>query len=349
MDFSEKINQLRVISENVDQYISNGTYLLQFDSVDVINEQILLNECFKVLVDELAFLGIVANVSFDELVSDYYNAEAIISIRKIFDKENLLSIFRSHEEFKTMAVALVFNKEISENVHFSEFLDIYQRTFPGDSNINIVRRLETSFNSNNEFRNYILSLDKLSIPKSSVGESNQKQVADFLLKVVYGRVYFDKAVNAVLRLDPSLDHSYLQHAINMYDVEKIQGSVLHEMAWAVMTDIETLSENMQEKQRSLLESHYTTTPHHVEYYITNRKRPTTEQLVELTAHHFEPDTTEEDFNLAINDMLNLGTSTHNSNSFVVFNADDINYILRIRKEIAKLYNEKRDMTYELNQ
>lgn len=349
MDFSEKINQLRVVSENVDQYISNGTYLLQFDSVDVINEQILLNECFKVLIDELAFLGIVANVSFEELISDYYNAEAIISIRKIFDKENLLPIFRSYEEFKYMALAVVTNKEISENVHFSEFLDIYQRAFPGDSNINIVRRLETSFNSNNEFRNYILSLDRLSIPRATVGESNQKQVSDFLLKIVYGRVYFDKAVNAVLKLDPSLDRNYLHHAINLYDVEKIQGNVLSEMAWAVMTDSETLSKELQERQGIILESHYTSTPHHIEYYIVNRKRPTTEQLVELTAHHFEPDSTEEEFNAAINDMLNVGTNTNNPHKFVVFQSDDINYILRIRKEIAKLYNENRDLTYELNQ
>lgn len=349
MNFSDKINQLRVVSENVDQYISNGTYMLQFDSVDVITEQILLNECFKVLVDELAFLGIIPNVPFDDLISDYYNAEAIISIRKIVDKNNLLPIFRSSPEFKEMVVALVGNKENSENVYFCEFLDIYQRAFPGDSNINIVRRLETCFNSNNEFKNYILALDKLSIPHANIDDNNRSQIADFLLKIVYGRVYFEKAVNAVLKLDPSLDRNYLQHAINLYDVEKIQGHVISDMAWAVMTDPETLHENLQLKQRTLLESHYTSTSHHIEYYITNCKHPTTEQLVELTAHHFEPDSTEETFNLDIKDMLNVGSNNNNPAKFVVFTEDDIHYILRIKKEIAKLYNENRDHTYELNQ
>ncbi len=340
MDLSEKIAQLRVVSENVDQFISNGTYVLKFESSDSITDQTLLNECFKVLVEELGLLGVIPNVEFQELIADYYDAEAIVSIRKILDQNNLIPIFRSNEDFKLAVIYLVSNKEIDESVYFSEFLDIYQIFFPGDSNIGIIRRQEAHFNSNHEFKKYLLSLERLSIPRSSLDESTAEQRALFLKKIVDGRTCFTQAVEAVLRLDPSLDKEYLTHAMNLYDVEKIQGHVLGEMAWAVMTDPETLSETAKQHQRMLLDLHKTTTTHHLEYYLTNRKRPTTEQLVELTAHHFEPGTTRGDFKLAVNDMLNDGTTKMNQFQYSVFETDDIKYILRISQEIAKLYNEE---------
>lgn len=340
MDFTEQITKLRDVSETVEQFICTGAYMLHFKSLDSIDSQILLNECYQVLIDELGFLGIIPNVSFEELISDYYNADAIVAIRKIIDKENLIAIFRSCDEFKEMVVNIVSSKDIPESTHFSEFLDAYQRHFPGDSNIVIVNRLETAFNSNNEFRNYILSLEKMSIPRSNMNESNSVIRALFLKKIVEGRVCFDQAVRMVLQLDPSLDREYLEHVINLYDVEKIQAGVIDEMSWAVMTDPETLNESLRKSQQCILESHYKSTSHHIEYYVVNQKHPTTEQLVELTAHHYEPDSTEEEFKLAVNDMINKATSLHNPTKFVVMSVDDINYVLRISKEILKLYNKQ---------
>ena len=342
MDFSEQIVKLRDVSETVEQFICTGAYMLRFNSIDSIDSQILLNECYQVLIDELGFLGIISNVSLEELLSDYYNAEAIVSIRKIFDKENLISIFRSCPEFKEMIVNIVSSKDVPESTYFSEFLDAYQRHFPGDSNIVIVSRLETAFNSNNEFRNYILSLEKMSIPRSNMNETNAGMRALFLKKIVEGRVCFDNAVRIILELDPSLDKEYLEHAINLYDVEKIQANVINEMSWAVLTPSDTLDVHLREKQQRILESHYKSTPHHIEYYLVNQKNPTAEQLVELTTHHYEPDSTEEQFKIAVAEMLKKGMSDDNPTKFVVLSIDDSNYVIRISKEILKLYNNNRD-------
>lgn len=340
MDFTEQIMKLRDTSETVEQFISTGAYMLQFDSLESIDPQILLNKCYQVMVDELVFLGIISNVSFEELISDYYNAEAIIAIRKIVDKENLIPILRSCEQFKEMIVNLVSSKDIAESVYFSEFLDSYQTHFPGDSNILVVSRLESAFISNYEFKNYILSLNKLSIPLSNMDETNLEMRSQFLKKITEGRVYFEAAVKTVLQLDPSLDREYLNHVINLYDIEKIQAGVIDEMSWAVMTDPETLDESLRKRRQHILESHYKSTSHHIEYYIANRKNPTTEQLVELTAHHYEPGSTEEEFRLAVNNMFKVATSAENLTQFVVMSTDDINYSLRISTEILKLYNEQ---------
>lgn len=336
MDFAEEISKLRTISESVDQYVANGMYLQKYDSVDMITDQLILNDCYEVLLQELQLIGIVPVVSIEELLSDYYLAEALASVRVLFDKDKLRDIFCTNANFKEMIIAMLDQDNLADENCFSEFLDTYQRFFPGDKNLEIIQRIEHNLNSTFELVNHLDHISHMSIAKSDIPE-DMTEMKEFLNRIVQGREYYEKAIKHILKIDSSLNMDYLDHTIKLYDIEKITGENLNKFCWAVMTDPETLHPEMQKKQNEFLFMHKSSTSHHIEYYIANRKKPTREQLAELVAHHYEPGSTVVEFCKAVEDMLIIGATI--KNSFSVFDENDHGYILRLMREIKTLYTE----------
>lgn len=337
MDFSDLLTRMRSISDGVDQYISNGSYLTITSSVDALTDQIVVNECYKIIVDELKLLGVVPIVGLEELLADYHQAEGLLAWRMLLDQENLAPVFRQNTSFKDMVVMLVSSPEIDEAVYLVEFEEIYRRFYPGEPLLERIARNLHHLASSYEFRNLIIATAGLSIPRSNMNEENAELRQAFLKEIGTGRVNFEFAIREILKLDPSLDAEYLEHEIRLYDLEKVQSNIIDDMSWAVITKPETLSESLKQKQDALLFYHHSTTPHHIEYYVTTRKHPTKEQIVELVAHHYDPEKGEAQFQADLSDMLNLATTTHNPTQFVVFDGDDINYALLIGRWCRALY------------
>lgn len=338
MDFLESIEYLRSISEGVDQLISNGAYTLKYDSVTVITDQVILNECYQLVLDELRMMGVVTNWDISEILNDYYQAESIGALRFVLDKDNLKKIFAINPGFCKACSAFLDNDEIMESRYFSEFLDTYQHHFPGDRHMEVISRLEDAFSGTFEFRHYLRHLIQSSRLKTILDSADMTLVSAFLKKIADGRDCYEKAVLQVMRLDPSLDKEYMTHSVAQYDMEKISHHVIKPLSWAVMTDESTLSEEQKKTQKEIIWTHTSTTLHHIEYYLYHMKNPSKENLVELTAHHFEPESSEEKFMDDVNEMIAKGTSDKNPYKFIVFSSEDVNYIKRIAAEIAKLYS-----------
>ena len=296
MDYAEKISELRSVSEVIDSYISNGTYLLKYESTDSVTDQSVLNDCYVVIIEELQRMGVLPTVEISELISDYYTADGAVVLRNMLDQDNLKELILSKLESSVEFQEIFDSTIIDETDYLQYFIETARKHFPQKetSVFEPIGRVEHLFFSNIMFKRHVTSILANTVPKSTMSEVTKDIRQKYLWKISLGRDFFKTAINFLPKeIKDSLDMEYLDHAIRLYDIEKITGSTVDLLCWD-----------------ATILSHKSTTPHHIEYFQATRKVPSREQLVELTAHHVEPGCTEEEFWTSVNEMLSVTYPVH---------------------------------------
>ena len=345
MDYAEKISELRSVSEVIDSYISNGTYLLKYESTDSITDQSVLNDCYVVIIEELQRMGVLPTVEISELISDYYTADGAVVLRNILDQDNLKELILSKLESSVEFQEIFDSTIIDETDYLQYFIETARKHFPQKetSVFEPIGRVEHLFFSNIMFKRHVTSILANTVPKSTMSEVTKDIRQKYLWKISLGRDFFKTAIKFLPKeIKDSLDMEYLDHAIRLYDIEKITGSTVDLLCWAVMTDPESLHEDLRKKQDATILSHKSTTPHHIEYFQATRKVPSREQLVELTAHHVEPGCTEEEFWVSVNEMLSVMYPVHFKDEIPqkVINDEAALFVKLIADEMMKSYMGK---------
>lgn len=335
MDYSDEITKLRSLSDSVDQYISNGSYLLDYTTTDSITDELLLKNCYSIIIDELHSMGVILLVDTNEIFSEYSNLEGLFALRKLLDKDHLKEIFSINSECKT-AFKMLFETDNLEEAYVSEFLDLYKSIFPGNKELESISKIELYISSTYRFKQHICTIIEMSYTKSLLGDDNIFLIVEYLKKIQLGREYFEKAIKSILKKYSNLNTEYLEQAIDHYDLEKVSGENLNRFCWAVMTDTNSLSDELKSLQKTILDTHHKSTTHHIEYYITNRQHPTDENVAELVAHHFEPGSTLQDFNTEISKMLKI---IENASDLDIFPIGTKATLLQFTTAIVPLYND----------
>lgn len=336
MDYSEEITKLRSLSDSVDQYISNGSYLLDYSTIDSITDELLLKNCYSIIIDELQSMGIILLTNINDIFSEYTNLTGLLSLRTLLDKDHLKEIFSTNSEYKSTFKMIFESSDILEDSYISEFLDLYRNVFPGNKELESIGKIEFFISSTYRFKHHILTIIELSYTKSLLGEDNVFLIVEYLKKIQKGREYFQTAINTISKSHSNLNKEYLEQVIDHYDLEKVSGENLNKFCWAVMTEPDSLPDNLKNLQKAILDYHHKSTTHHIEYYLTNRKHPTDENIAELVAHHFEPDSTLEDFNKEVSNMLKI---VNDASEMEIFPIGVKATILQFTKSIFPLYND----------
>lgn len=307
MNYTDKILELRSLVPGVDHYIDSGTYMLFRDKEtwDSISDQMLLNDCYRVIILELEKLGVLSTVDEEELLSDYYTADGLVRLRLFVDVDKLVPKLIENRAFYD-EVLFVLDNEYEENL-LSSLLIVYEKHHVGEKEyMEYLERIDGLFFSNSTFARHIEAMLELAVPKANLQDTDKELREKYIEKIAQGRAFFKLAVDAILEEGfPNLDPAKLQHAVDLYDLDKVTGENLNKLTWAVMTDPNSLHPEQQDKQKEIIDAHHKETTHHIEYYDNKRIVPDENQLVELVAHHFEPGSTREQFLADIKEMLEI--------------------------------------------
>jgi hypothetical protein len=332
IDYVEKLNYLRSICEPVDTFVTTQLIQVKYSSEDEISDQTVLNEAYFIIFDELRYYGIFMYLDYPEAVENYYDAEGYAALLEFLNRNTLIDQFRLYPELHIHFEAMFDSKDINEEDYFASFLTLYKLKFTTNQPlIEKIERIQTLIYSNVLFKNYILNILESAVPASTFGdEEDVEKTITFVQSVVNGQQQFKQVVESIYSLDPSLDKDYLTKSINEYDMEKVTGTTIAKFRWAVMSKEEDLSDKEQEQQKLIINQHKYHNSHHIEYYILRKLRPTKENMVELTAHHAEPDTTITDFKNEVSAMIQQGLTNK-----ILDPKEDTGYIKRLAQFIEE--------------
>lgn len=300
-DCYDKIQELSGVSDLIAQYIDAQLYRMEFDTEDQIGPQDLMIKCYGILLGELKQLGIDLIVDFDEALASIYQADGYVALYQLLNIDYLKSLFTLYTDAQDM-IRNVFDTDDSDNdietdesTFLSDFLIAYRQFNPQDELLQKIERIEDTVVSSVLFKKHIEAILEDCIPQSSISSDNIGEISKYIEKIVEGRNLFAHVIRMVLKFDSSLNLKYLSHAAQLYDLEKVTGTDIAKYCWAVMSNDSTLSEQEKKLKAKILDTHTRNQTHHIEYYIYNQIKPTKENLVELTAHHIEPDSTRDLF------------------------------------------------------
>ena len=337
MDSVNMLAELRTVFSSVDTYISTNQYMLEVPSIDTLNDQFVLNRCYEIALNELQQIGIVLNVSLEEFLESYYDANCIIHLKEILDIDNLSSIFTSNSDFSHMLIMILTDSETHESNYFSEFLDLYERYYSSDTKLKHLLDNSYFFSSTMSFRRYIVNVKTNAITRCTLDSLSSDKLTAFFQLIQKDRSNYKIAVEHVLsnsKLD--LNEEYLLDTINKYDIEKIQPTNSGDFYFAIMSNPEDLNESLKSKQKDILYKHHINVTHHIEYYLIRDIIPTNDNLVELISHFYGVDNTLEEFKKEVHSLI----TTKKKQDVPFFSTENIQIIITIARCIEQLYLNK---------
>ena len=320
-DCFDAIQRLSGISDLVAQYLDAQLYRIEFDTEDQIDIQELMIKCYAIILGELQEKGITILSDMEVALSSIYVADGYVALYQLLDIDYLKDKFSNNTELLDMIRNVFYTDdtdndiEVDESNYIHDFLDTYKVLFKYDELTDIIDRIEDNIVSNSQFKKHIEAILTQSLPKPTVHDGNIKYVTDYIKGIVKGRLIFSQAINYLQEQltdeeAKNIDSRYLETAIEKYDLEKVTGTDVAKYAWAVTEKEENLSEEQKVLQKEIIFQHTSKQTHHIEYYISNDKRPTYSQLMELTCHHAEPDSTRDDFIKEVKEMMKKGKESN---------------------------------------
>lgn len=333
IDYVEKLDHLRSICEPVDTFVTTQLINLKYNTEDEITDQTVLNEAYFIVFNELRYYGIFLYLDYPEAIENYYDADGYSALLEFLNRDALIEQFKLYPELHVHFEAMFDSKDIDEDDYFAAFLTLYKLKFTTNQTlIEKIERIETLVYSNILFKNYIKNILESAVPTSIFGdEEDVQKTIEFVQSVFRGQQQFKQVIETIWSFDPSLDKDYLLKSIAHYDMEKVTGTTMAKFRWAVMSKKEDLSDKAQEQQKLIIDQHKYHNSHHIEYYILRKIRPSKENMIELTAHHAEPDTTVTDFKNEVSNMIQLGLT----NKILDLN-EDVGYIKHIAQRIIEM-------------
>lgn len=336
-----KIQELSGLSDLVTQYLDAQIYRYEFDTEDQIDPQELLLKCYIIILGELKEMGVDLIADWEEALCNFYEADGYLALYQLLNIDFLISQFKTYPAVQD-AIRNIFIVDDSENTidideagYLQDFLDVYKSFNSNDSNIQKIERIEDRIVSNSFFKKHIEAILDKSIPTSSITLDNIELVTKYINKIVVGQQIFAKVVTYLLD-KCTCNKDYLLQAISMYDLEKVTGLDLYKYAWAVMTDETTMSDHEKQLKEKILNEHKIHQTHHAEYYLANKINPTESNIIELVAHHAEPDSTKASFLKDVDSMIKqMGVYTPETNQGLL-SSDDI---VRIRHIVSLIVDE----------
>lgn len=273
----EIISLLQQVSVTVDEYISEQQYLVNA-SVDVIDEEGILTQCYCIIIDELKDRGIEFHIELDQLLASWYEAERIYHLYCFTEIDQLIKICTSYtatiskmsdvinnsiDEDLLTDLFTILDPYIQQNRHRVPVKSILEHTHTTE----IFRVLleQVYKQSEHALYDYTQPVDTIT---SYIEEMNRGRLnAEMALKVL--------ELNNMLSSLNDTQHKIVYKSVKYYDMAKLEVETISDYAWThkVKDYVSSLPEELQKKYEQLEYDHHSSTEHHIEYYIVNRDVP----------------------------------------------------------------------------
>ena len=284
---SERIKQIMSVSEQVTEYINTQQYLLDTENVDNLDENVILSDCYKFLIEELQRKGIVFTKSVDELLECWYHADRIYQLYcwimdshqvemckshtvLIEQLNNILQFDLADENLLTMWCQAVEPIIASTDPYFTHFTSL-------------LPDIETT----DDLKDLLTTLYQTVADRETDFTQPLETIVAYINAMYDGQKLAKKAF-AYMRKSPELidyfkqiDADRFARDLDYYDTDKLQPLVISKETWAWAAKkgygdaikYEDLPDNLQKLVDDLDYEHHTTIYHHLEYYLVHKDVP----------------------------------------------------------------------------
>lgn len=129
---SEKLQEVRLISSDVAEYIDAELYRFDRDKDIEWSQEEILSYCIPILVSELQELGIHIALDETDYLTEFTYMDGIIALRKLLDKENIPVLFKSNPEYIDLIKSVSMNTQTDDEDLIKDFLELLDTKSIGD-------------------------------------------------------------------------------------------------------------------------------------------------------------------------------------------------------------------------
>lgn len=248
MTFTDEITQrARDVSGKIASWLDAELYLNDYDDQ---SENYTLSDLFlkilEMIIEELKDLGIRIQIPTDEIYENSLMISAVMSLREIFDKNNLFLVMDYNRNIRDRLQGILDSVDIRPGEHVKMMIEVLQAL----DVINAFRykelyRLEERYSSNGLFLRHVEACIDLVIPKSKATDEAVLQYVQVGKAIALIKKYWDEAFdilsNAGINPIPeeNRENYFKQYASAWMDVTKAPT-----WYWAINLTQDALHENM---------------------------------------------------------------------------------------------------------
>lgn len=294
-DSLDIIKLLKSSSEAVAEYIDTQDFLCDTITVDALDIDGILTQCYYILMDELNQKGIAFHSDDDVLLGNWLDAERIFHLYNFMDYRYQISLCKSYPQLIAKLEDII-NSTLQDD-KFEMWLEAVM-TIPTKSNdISVkIKPLLEHINATTVFEQFLsVVYDKvknvssdfrvpLNIVTAYIGVMHsgmQKAAAAFKILLTDGRGHE--------LTDTQL--AFVENSVKNYDIEKLQPENIsnYAWAWAAKTGYNNsityneFPQSLKDLSDKLDYDHHSSTVHHIEYYLVHKDVPFDQQACMLLA------------------------------------------------------------------
>lgn len=312
MELNIYIQQLMAISETVKHYVDQELYLPakaveedidstgyknenkvieDLDTTEVSDKEIL-NGCYEIILSELQEMGITFHCEIDEILGNFYDAQCIYFLRKIYDLRQLYDRFNKNRTFMNEVLDAV-DDDLDTTNKAMQVIVVSHKFYKNDEDIErCVDFLFDKLTNTAAFIKYIHHVADM------VEGPEFEDMADprwVILLTAYIEAGKDKALeifNMAIAMDAdNLDAKALYRDHRLYNMDKLQPANLNKyVSWLQYKDDSDAPAEIAAMVKMFDYQHASVTNHHIEYF---RQQPkdyviTKNDMVNMLANICDP-------------------------------------------------------------
>lgn len=279
LSFDEQLEDLTDISGTVADYIGRELYKADFgdEMENTYNHNLILANCYSIIIDELAEFGITFYEDESDLLTDWYTAKHIYYIRALVDSDNLLRVLSTRGDLDTLSSIL--DEENLSDLYQSVMDFIFPRTTA--EIYEIIADFYGRVAVNERFRAHLRGCiariretgSDLNIPGNEL-----PLVHKYINKVRKDRLNLKRLIQKLQENYPTRYRAFFcleesRHLLRTYDLDKLSPCNIRK--FATMDSDDYLD---QDARKSLVDQHHESTQFHAEYFVKHQIPPTEPQV-----------------------------------------------------------------------
>lgn len=315
----DQFSDLRDISDNVTDYLDRELYQDSFEAGSY-NSNDILRECYTIILQELRELGIFFFSDIDDLLADWYTAKYTYFLRVLADARTIVKLC---EDSNTMSKFDSFTQEEDCSDLLANMTEYLYYKYPTELQYKYIVEFSDRFYCTDRFRDHLQTiLKKLAQQDPAADIPNLEAASSYIKRVLCLRTLAKQATDIIineLQLEGKCNLQLIRKILNDYDMDKISSDDLRIFSLIDNPDFTELTPQLLKLKEVMLQKHHERAVHHIEYWLKHTEiHPAKENLIVLVAHHFEPESTPDDFRKEIDEMINKGLK--------IFTPEDIQFI-----------------------
>ena len=273
----EQIEELRDISEAIEDYMARSLYINDFGADTDYNINDILRQCYALALEELAEYGIGFNVSDGDLLGDWYTARHITLILQLIKGSKLTTLLSRRDDLDKLTTLLDNESELEESedpfIIFLRF--VFSTEDPQDPLVQAYFYIGSMVVTTQTFKDYLrYCINKFKTEGEDTIVPDIDRASEYIAKVERKREALRTAYDLIKSTDTDLARilatPVARVLLERYNLDKVSADNLRQYS---ILDWDNINPSLTRQRDRIRYEHRVQQPHHIEYWLDKGKIP----------------------------------------------------------------------------